>query len=116
MFQCYDWPGNVRELQNVVERAVVLSDNDTFFVPESWLKATLRGQTEQVSVDSSVIHLPLIANLVEREKEMIEAALRDAEGVVGGPTGAAARLGVPRETLNSKIRKLGIKRYLFKRS
>ncbi len=116
LFQCYDWPGNVRELQNVVERAVVLSDNDTFFVPESWLKATLRGQTEQASVDSSVIHLPLIANLVEREKEMIETALRDAEGVVGGPTGAAARLGVPRETLNSKIRKLGIKRYLFKRS
>ncbi len=116
LFQCYDWPGNVRELQNVVERAVVLSDKDTFFVPESWLKPTPRGQTEPVPVDSSVIHLPLIANLVEREKEMIETALRDAEGVVGGPTGAAARLGVPRETLNSKIRKLGIKRYLFKRS
>ena len=116
LFQMYDWPGNVRELQNVVERAVVLSDDDTFFVSESWLKPTLQGQPEQVAADSGVTILPLVANLVEREKEMIETALREAEGVVGGPTGAATKLGVPRETLNSKIRKLGIKRYLFKRS
>ena len=56
----------------------------------------------------------LVANLVEREREMVEAALQEAKGVVGGPTGAAAKLGIPRQTLESKIRKLGINRYLFK--
>jgi formate hydrogenlyase transcriptional activator len=58
--------------------------------------------------------VPLVANLVEREREMVEAALQEAKGVVGGPTGAAAKLGIPRQTLESKIRKLGINRYLFK--
>jgi len=58
--------------------------------------------------------VPLVANLVEREKEMVESALREAEGVVGGPSGAASRLGIPRQTLESKIRKLGIDRHRFK--
>jgi formate hydrogenlyase transcriptional activator len=61
-----------------------------------------------------VVAVPLVANLVEREREMVEAALQEAKGVVGGPTGAAAKLGIPRQTLESKIRKLGINRYLFK--
>jgi formate hydrogenlyase transcriptional activator len=116
LFQMYDWPGNVRELQNVVERAVVLSDDDTFLVPESWLKPALQGQPQGVPVDRSLTSVPLVTNLIEREKEIIETALREAEGVVGGPAGAAVKLGILRETLNSKIRKLGIKRYLFKRS
>jgi transcriptional regulator with GAF, ATPase, and Fis domain len=116
LFQTYDWPGNVRELQNVVERAVVLSNEETFFVDESWLKPQLRQQLSGVSADRTLTSAPLVTNLLEREKEIIETALREAKGVVGGPAGAAAKLGIPRETLNSKIRKLGIKRYLFKRS
>ena len=59
---------------------------------------------------------PLIADLVEHEREILEAALRESEGVVGGPTGAAVKLGIPRQTLESKMRKLGINRYRFKAS
>src|SRR5216684_3697111 len=105
-FQTYDWPGNIRELQNVIERAVILCEGETFFVDETWLARADRK--------SSVPSVPLIANLVEREKEMVETALREAEGVVGGPTGAASKLGIPRQTLESKIRKLGINRHRFK--
>jgi formate hydrogenlyase transcriptional activator len=106
MFKAYDWPGNVRELQNVIERAVILSEGETFSVEETWLK-----RKPQVGGIGTLNHV-----LVGQEKEMIERALREAEGVVGGPTGAAARLGIPRETLNSKIRKLGIKRHAFRSS
>ena len=116
LFQTYDWPGNVRELQNVVERAVVLSNDETFFVDESWLRPQLRQQLGGVSADQNLTSVPLVTNLLEREREIIESALREAGGVVGGPAGAAAKLGIPRETLNSKIRKLGIKRYLFRSS
>jgi formate hydrogenlyase transcriptional activator len=59
---------------------------------------------------------PLVADLVEHEKGILEAALRESEGVVGGPTGAAVKLGIPRQTLESKIRKLGINRHRFKAS
>jgi formate hydrogenlyase transcriptional activator len=72
----------------------------------------LRGWDMACASGSPVV--PLIANLVEREREMIETALRQAEGVIGGPAGAASRLGVPRQTLESKIRKLGINRHSFK--
>jgi formate hydrogenlyase transcriptional activator len=106
MFKAYDWPGNVRELQNVIERAVILSEGETFSVEETWLKR--KPQVGGIGTLNRV--------LVGQEKEMIETALREAEGVVGGPTGAAARLGIPRETLNSKIRKLGIKRHAFRSS
>ena len=106
----YDWPGNVRELQNVVERVVVLSVDDTCIVSESWLKPALRERPEKVPVECRLTSASLVANLIEHEREMIETALREAKGVVGGPTGAAAKLGIPRETLNSRIRKLGIKR------
>ena len=98
LFQAYDWPGNIRELQNVIERAVILCDGETFSVDETWLTP--------VAPKSAATSVPLVANLVEREKEMIETALREAEGVIGGPTGAAAKLGIPRQTLESKIRKL----------
>ena len=108
LFRAYDWPGNVRELQNVIERAVILSDPDTLSVDETWFKR----RTPQVTARK----LPLNGALLGQEKEMIETALREAGGMVGGSAGAAARLGVPRETLNSKIKKLGIKRYLFKKS
>jgi len=106
LLQAYHWPGNIRELQNVIERAVILSDGETFFVDETWLVP--------VVPKSEVPAVPLVANLVEREREMIENALREARGLVSGPTGAAGRLGIPRQTLESKIRKLRIDRYRFK--
>jgi len=106
LFQAYDWPGNVRELQNVIERAVILCDGETFAVDDSWLTPVVAVATRS----------PLVADLVEHEREVIEHALREAEGVIGGPAGAAAKLGIPRQTLESKIKKLGIKRQRFKTS
>ncbi len=108
LFQTYDWPGNVRELQNVIERAVILSDGETFSVDETWLTP--------VTPKTAASSVPLVANLIDHEKEMIESALREAEGLVSGPTGAATKLGIPRQTLESKIRKLGINRHRFKTS
>jgi formate hydrogenlyase transcriptional activator len=108
LFQTYDWPGNVRELQNVIERAVILSDGETFCVDETWLTP--------VTPKAAATSAPLVANLIDHEKEMIETALREAEGLVSGPTGAATKLGIPRQTLESKIRKLGINRHSFKTS
>jgi formate hydrogenlyase transcriptional activator len=98
----YDWPGNIRELQNVVERAVILSETDTFFVDESWLK---RESTESRQRRDG------LSTLSDREVEMIEAALADCQGRISGPSGAAAKLGIPRQTLESKIRRLGINNY-----
>jgi PAS domain S-box-containing protein len=98
----YDWPGNIRELQNVVERAVILSETDTFLVDESWLKresAESRQPREGLSTRS------------DREVEMIEAALAECHGRISGTSGAAAKLGIPRQTLESKIRRLGINKY-----
>jgi formate hydrogenlyase transcriptional activator len=108
LFQTYDWPGNVRELQNVIERAVILSDGETFSVDETWLTP--------LTPKASTTTVPLVANLIDHEKEMIENALREAEGLISGPTGAATKLGIPRQTLESKVRKLGINRHRFKTS
>jgi formate hydrogenlyase transcriptional activator len=103
----YSWPGNIRELQNVVERAVILSESDTFEVDESWLKLE--------STDSSQRGLSLpaggLSTLADREVEMIEAALAESHGRIAGPSGAAAKLGIPRQTLESKIKRLGISKY-----
>ena len=96
LLQAYDWPGNVRELQNVIERAVVLSEGETFSVDDSWLKA--KG--------------PPAGG--EQEQATIEAALAATNGRVAGPTGAAAKLGVPRQTLDSKIRALRIDKLKFR--
>lgn len=98
----YHWPGNIRELQNVVERAVVLCETDAFLVDESWLKS--------VSADSPKPSDGLAA-LTDREVQMIESALAESHGRISGPLGAAAKLGIPRQTLESKIRRLGIDRY-----
>jgi formate hydrogenlyase transcriptional activator len=108
LFQSYDWPGNIRELQNVVERAVVLCDGDIFCIDPSWLAPASPNPTTQT--------IPMVADLAERERAMIENALREAEGLISGPTGAAAKLGIPRQTLESKIRKLGINRHRFRTS
>jgi formate hydrogenlyase transcriptional activator len=106
LFLEYDWPGNIRELQNVVERAVILSEGETFFAEEAWLT--------RVTPRPAAMSATLIADLAEHEKEKLEAALRDCGGVIGGPMGAAVKLGIPRQTLESKVRKLGINRYQFK--
>jgi formate hydrogenlyase transcriptional activator len=106
LFQSYDWPGNIRELQNVVERAVILCYSDTFSVDETWLQRESRHSRGPT--------VPLITNLSEREKEMIESALAECRGRISGPAGAAVKLGIPRQTLESRIAKLGIDRYRFK--
>jgi len=111
LFQGYDWPGNIRELQNVVERAVVLCEGETFCVDPSWLVPASLSPT---SPNPTMQTIPLVADLAERERAMIENALREAEGLISGPTGAAAKLGIPRQTLESKIRKLGINRHRFR--
>jgi formate hydrogenlyase transcriptional activator len=108
MFQSYAWPGNIRELQNVVERVVILSDGDHFSVDPTWLKRQPPPARPSA--------LPLSGALLGQEKEMIEAALADSRGRVSGPYGAAAKLGIPARTLDSKIRRLGIETYRFKAS
>jgi formate hydrogenlyase transcriptional activator len=105
LFRIYEWPGNIRELQNVIERAVIMCDGEQFSVGESWLEL---GQHRIPS-------LPMATDLEEREREMIENALKECRGLVAGPCGAAARLKIARQTLDSKIKKLGINRYSFKR-
>jgi formate hydrogenlyase transcriptional activator len=102
----YSWPGNIRELQNVVERAVILTETDTFFVDENWLNAA-PTEPERPQRGLSV--------LADREFEMIEAVLAKCHGRISGPSGAAAKLGIPRQTLESKIRRFGIDRYGQKR-
>jgi formate hydrogenlyase transcriptional activator len=106
LLQSYDWPGNIRELQNVVERAVILSEGDTFSVDETWV-------TPEVSRTSAAV-APLAITLADREREVIEAALAESKGRISGPRGAAAKLGVPRQTLDSKIANLQISKVRFK--
>jgi len=105
-FQAYDWPGNIRELQNVIERAVVLCDSETFAVDEPWLM--------RESPQRSGPAAPFATTLVEHEREIIEAALAACQGRISGPSGAAAKLGIPRQTLDSKIKNLGINKHRFK--
>lgn len=104
--QAYDWPGNIRELQNVIERAVILCDGGIFSVDEKWLSADFSR--------SSVSATPLAATIADREREVIEAALAESKGRIAGPSGAAARLGIPRQTLDSKIANLQISKERFK--
>lgn len=106
LFQAYDWPGNIRELQNVIERAVILCDSETFVIDETWLKR------EVCSVSSPAV--PLSTALADRERELIEAALTQSRGRISGTSGAAAKLGISRQTLESKILSLGINKQQFK--
>ena len=105
LFQAYHWPGNVRELQNVVERAVILCEGGAFAVDESWLVPA--SPRPAPSGDA-------LASLADREKEMIEKALTESRGRVSGPLGAAARLGIPRSTLESRIKSLDINKHRFR--
>jgi len=101
----YDWPGNVRELQNVIERAVVLSEGETFSIDESWLARKQRKASNGNAVTT----------LADGEKALIEAALKETRGRVAGPRGAAAKLGIPRQTLEWKIRNLKIDKLAFRK-
>ena len=105
VLQAYDWPGNIRELQNVIERSVILAEGDVFSIDEAWVKREVRRPRTMV---------PLVSSIAEREREMIEAALSESEGRVSGPLGAAAKLGIPRQTLDSKIASLQINKLRFK--
>ncbi len=106
LFQSYPWPGNIRELQNVIERSIILCETETLSVDESWLVP----ESPQARPASH----PLPDKLMTQEKEMIEAALTESRGRVSGPTGAAAKLGIPPSTLESKIRSLKIIKHRFK--
>jgi formate hydrogenlyase transcriptional activator len=114
LFQAYDWPGNIRELQNVVERAVILCDGDTFSVEDTWLNGEPSQSGPTVSNAGALTERESV--LVQQEKKSIEAALAASEGRISGPVGAAARLGIPRQTLDSKIRALRIDKHRFKTS
>jgi formate hydrogenlyase transcriptional activator len=107
LLQSYAWPGNIRELQNVIERSVIVCESENFSVDESWL-------SRQPLAPEPKSPLDLSQKLAAQEKEMIEAALRESEGRVFGPSGAAAKLGMPRSTLESKIRSLKIQKNRFK--
>jgi formate hydrogenlyase transcriptional activator len=104
--QAYDWPGNIRELQNVVERAVILCDAETIAIDEVCLLPEPRRASRP--------QVPLAATLVDKESEMIVAALGESHGRISGPSGAAGKLGIPRTTLESRIRTLRIDKHHFK--
>ena len=99
--QSYSWPGNIRELQNVIERSAILCDSENFSVDESWLSTAASPAR------------PLSQEMVLQEKELIEAALGECKGRVSGSSGAAAKLGMPPSTLDSKIRALKIDKRRF---
>ena len=102
--QAYGWPGNIRELQNIVERSVILCTGETFAVNEAWLS----GRRPTANMPDG-----LPDTLLNQEKALIEAALARSRGKVAGATGAAAKLGIPASTLESKIRQLGIEKQRF---
>ena len=107
LLQSYPWPGNIRELQNVIERSVIVCETENFSVDETWLSR----QSLAIEPKSQA---ELSQKLAAQEKEMIEAALRESGGRVFGRSGAAAKLGTPRSTLESKIRSLIICKDHFK--
>ena len=108
LLQSYPWPGNIRELQNVIERSVILCETEIFSIDENWLPQppALIPEPKQ--------QLELPRSLLAQEKDMIEAALKETRGRVSGPTGAAVKLGIPRSTLESKIRSLKINKNRFR--
>jgi PAS domain S-box-containing protein len=103
--QLYPWPGNIRELQNIVERSVILTGGDTFWIEQAWLASPEPVRQEFPG--------PLPDTLQNQEREIIETALAECNGRVAGPQGAAAKLGIPRSTLDSKIKQLKIKKHKF---
>jgi PAS domain S-box-containing protein len=106
LLQSYPWPGNIRELQNVIERSMILCETEIFSIDESWLPPPPTLESKQ--------QVGLRRRFLLQERDMIEAALKDTRGRVSGPTGAAAKLGIPRSTLESKIRSLKINKNRFR--
>jgi len=106
LLQSYKWPGNIRELQNVIERSVIICDSENLSIEESWLvrHAPIADSATQA----------LSQKLATQERQMIEAALAESKGRVSGPLGAAARLGIPQSTLDSKIKALKINKQRFR--
>jgi formate hydrogenlyase transcriptional activator len=102
LLEGYHWPGNIRELQNVIERAMILCDSDTFIAEETWLQPEPK------------LRVGLQPSLINQERELIEAALAETRGRVSGRDGAARRLGVPRSTLEYKIESLRIDKYRYR--
>jgi DNA-binding NtrC family response regulator len=103
--QSYSWPGNIRELQNIVERSVILCSGDIFWIEKGWLVGPEPARLELPG--------PLPDTLENQERVMIETALAECRGKVAGPEGAAAKLGIPRSTLDSKIKQLRINKHKF---
>jgi transcriptional regulator with GAF, ATPase, and Fis domain len=107
LLESYPWPGNIRELQNVIERSVIVCETATFSVDESWLSQKLPERKAESQ-------LYLSDKVAAQEKEIIEATLQECQGRVFGPSGAAAKLGIARSTLESKIRSLKINKNRFR--
>ena len=106
LLRSYPWPGNIRELQNVIERSVIVCETETFAVDESWLS--------QRPLDARSGKPFLLEQVATTEKEIIEEALRESRGRISGPSGAAAKLGIARSTLESKIQSLNIDKNRFR--
>jgi len=107
LLESYPWPGNIRELENVIERSVIVCETETLTIDPSWLSI---GNSHPQSPTGS-----LGRKSPAEEKELIEKALAEAEGRVSGPSGAAARLGIPASTLEYRIRLLKINKHQFKK-
>jgi formate hydrogenlyase transcriptional activator len=108
LLQHYDWPGNIRELQNVIERSVILNSGEVFAVDQSWLSKQPARRPPPAVLPTASQGRP------STEQEIIEAALAASRGRVSGPSGAAARLGVPPSTLDHRINALGIDKTKYK--
>jgi PAS domain S-box-containing protein len=106
LLRSYSWPGNIRELQNVIERAVIVSQTEVLSVEERWLPRQSGTAAPSTGRLSKILPDP--------EKKIIEAALAESRGRVSGPSGAATKLGLPSTTLESKIRSLKINKHRFK--
>ena len=101
LLEAYHWPGNIRELQNVIQRAVILCEADVFSVEEAWFQSTSGSRYDARPPQST------------QEKACIEAALEESRGRISGARGAATRLGIPRTTLEAKIKRLTINKYRY---
>jgi formate hydrogenlyase transcriptional activator len=107
LLRAYPWPGNIRELQNVIERAVIVSDTEMLIVDQRWL-----GRRPAAH---KALPTALGEELLAHEPARVEAALNQSNGRVSGLDGAAARLGMPRSTLESKIRTLKVDKHRYRK-
>ena len=110
VLQSYDWPGNIRELQNIIERSVILSSGEVFSVDESWLSKETFPPVPRVEASGRFKS----GDERRTEREIIEAVLAETRGRVSGPSGAAAKLGIPPSTLDHRIKALRIDKTKFK--